>query len=155
MGVIAGPYTVTHNAVSLGTLIEEGFNIEFTAEKELVTADNLGASVQDGVHRGGQCFISFTMMEYDQAQVKLALWPYGAVGNFGQVGRLDSNIISQIVLTAVAGTPAAAEPATLTIPRAILAENFNVNLLFATRARKIPIRLRCLPDSSGVWFTFT
>lgn len=158
MGVIAGPYTSTHDAAAFG-FIENGFDLEFTADgKDLIVGDNLGGSIQDGVYRGGQCFISFTMMEYDIAEVKSMLWPYGVLGEHGQVGRLDSNLASVLVLTAVAGTPAALEPATLTANLAILAENFPVRLLLASRARRLPIRLRLYPfnDAGTIrWFKLT
>lgn len=155
MGVIAGPYTITHNAAPLG-FVEDGFDLEFSADgKDLITGDNLGGSVQDGVYRGGQCFISFTMMEYDIAQVRKVLWPYGTLGTVGQVGRLDTNLASALVLTNVTGTPAFGQPTSLTANLSILAENFPVRLLFATRARRMPIRLRLLPfDDAGTtrWF---
>jgi len=155
MGVIAGPYTSTHGGSAFG-FIEDGFDLEFSADsKDLITGDNKGGSVQDGVYRGGQCFIGFTMMEYDLAEVRAMLWPYGVLGELGQVGRLDSNLASALVLTNTAGTPAFGQPTSFTANLAILAENFPVRLLFASRARRMPIRLRLLPfDDAGTtrWF---
>lgn len=156
--VIAGPYTATLNAATIG-FIEDGFDLEQSADgKDLVTGDNLGGSVQDGVYRGGQAFISFTMMVANLAQVKATIWPYGVLGEHGQVGRLDSNLAVALVLTAVAGTPASLEPQTLTANLAILAENFPARRLFASRARRIPMRLRLYPfDDAGTirWFKET
>lgn len=155
MGVIAGPYISTHDGNDFG-FIEDGFDVEFSADgKDLITGDNLGGSVQDGVYRGGQCFVSFTMMEYDKAEVRAMLWPYGVLGEVGQVGRLDTNLAAALVLTNIAGTPAFGNPTSFTANKAILAENFPVRLLFASRARRMPIRLRLLPfDDSGTtrWF---
>jgi len=157
MTFIAGPYTATLNAMTIG-IIEDGFDLENTADgKDLITGDNLGGSVQDGVYRGGQAFCSFTLLEPDLTQVKAALWPYAAEGVVGQVGRLDTNIAVALVLTAVAGTTAATEPATLTADLAILAENFPIRRLMASRARRIPMRLRLYPflDSVIKWWNQT
>ena len=158
MGVIAGPFTATLDGNTIG-FVEDGFDLEQSADgKDLIVGDNLGGTVQDGVFRGGQAFISFTMMEADLAEVKATLWPYGVLGEHGQVGRLDTNLAVALVLTAVAGTPAATEPATLTANLAILAENFPVRQLFASRARRLPMRLRLYPfDDTGTirWYKLT
>lgn len=148
MAFVAGPYTATFAASSIGT-IEEGFDLETTPQKDLIAGSNLGTTVQDGAYLGGDVFISFTLMEPDLAAVASILWPYGSLGAIGQVGRLDSNIAAALVLTAVAGTTAADGIASLTASRAILAENFPVRLLFAPRARRVPIRMRLYPFGSA------
>lgn len=99
------------------------------------------------------------LIEYDAAGVATAMWPYNATKwTMGTVGRTDvgSSLVKQIVLTAVAGTPAAAAPATMTFPKSILREGFPIELLFAPDLREVPLQFRIYPDSTtGVFATET
>jgi len=51
-----------------------------------------------------------------------------------------------LVLTAMANTPAAASPATITFPYARVASNFPIRQLFASRLRRLPLRMQIYPD---------
>ena len=155
--VVAGPYTGTHNAASVG-LTEDGFRLRQSVSKQLIRSDAYGDSVIDSVYRGGDVFLTFSGIEYSSA---IAPWIiYGAgFGVMGQVGRLDqgSTIAFSSVLTAVAGTTAQSAPATLTATQSIIDENFNQELAFAARGRFVPLTMRCYPySSSGIrWFSTT
>lgn len=155
MTFIAGPYTATLGASTVG-IQEEGYRIEHSVFKRLITGDNFAQTPQDAVFRGMEVLVSYRLEEYDAAGAATAFWPYGASYlTMGQVGRLDSNVASQLILTATAGTTAAGSPATVTLPLCILAEGFPVDLLFAPDLRVIPIRQRAYPNSSGVFGTLT
>lgn len=150
MGFIAGPYVATFNAQAMGQTAE-GYRLSWEFFKRLITGDAFAEAPQDGVYRGAQMHLAATLIEYNAAAVAAAVWPYHAtMWTTGQVGRLDvgTSLIKQIVLTAVAGTPAATVPATLTIPKAILAEGFPVEILFAPDLREVPLRFRAYPDAS-------
>ena len=156
--IIAGPYTATWSAVSTGTT-EDGFRVRHQVSKLLITGDAHGDSVIDGVYRGGNVFISFTGLEYNSL---IAIFnPYGAIGIQGQVGRLDfgSSISKPMILTAVAGTTAVADPATLTASESIISENSASDIQYASRNRTVAIEMRCiLYDTGGAaigWFTTT
>ena len=174
MTFIAGPYSATaafaSTTADLGT-IEDGFELEGITYQELIRGDNLGDSVQDGVYRGQDIFLSATFLEWDKEVLHYLMNPYGGstgstLGEIGQVGRLATSLAVQIVLTPAAGTTAAAAtittglttPAipmdTLTLPKCILAENFPVRFNFAARLRKIPLRFRVFPVA-GVFFTWS
>jgi hypothetical protein len=164
MTFIAGPYTVTYNAVDLG-ISEDGIELEHITYADLVRGDNQGDSVQDGVYRGGDMFLSLTLIEWDKDALHAAMNPYGStvstLGEMGQVGRLMMNLAQQIVATPVAGTTAASAALTgpvamdtLTAAKCILAENFPVRFQMATRLRKVPLRFRILPVQ-GIWHTWT
>jgi hypothetical protein len=164
MTFIAGPYTATYNSalgggadLDLG-ITEDGFELEVTPFADLVRGDNLGESIQDGVYRGKDVYLNVVIQEWSKDGVMRAFNPFidtdalSDISEVGQVGRLLSNMAGVLILTAVAGTTAAATPATLTASRAIIAPGFPLKSLLATRLRKLPLRFLLLPytDSSDV-----
>ena len=172
MTFIAGAYTVEvdqsggSSDVSVGQ-IESGITLEWVTNKQLVSGDNQGDTPQDAVFQGKELFVSFTLMETELLRARLLYWPYatsssgatleGVYGTQGVIGRLDvgSTITQKITFTSTAGTTAAAAPATLIIPRAILAEDVPVRIKFGPVLRDVTLRLRAYPDASGVFFTTT
>lgn len=144
---IAGPYTATYKGLSLGQTAD-GFRVSHSFFKRLITGDAYGQTPQDDVFQGAEMFCSFRCIQYDAAAVRSAMWPYGSSHlTIGAVGRLSAqqSLSGSLVLTAIAGTPAATEPATLTFTKAILAEGFPVELLYAPDLREVPIRMRLYP----------
>lgn len=124
-------------------------------------SDAYGEAAIDAVYRGGDVHLQFDAMAY-KAGATTPFWPFGALGvmatTAAPVGRLASNMAQAMVLTAAANTPAAAAPATLTMSKALLAENNPARLLFNSMLRKVPIRLRAWPsETTGTvtWFTIT
>ena len=168
-GFIAGEYTCTYDGVTLGET-ESGFTLEVTYEYEQIIADNLGGSIQDGVYRGGQAYISATVMEPDKAAVLEAFTPHiGSAGvtDLGKIresgnpiGKLATSFSKALVLTVVANTPAsgAGGIATVTASKACLAPNMPLSALFTTNSRRIPFRFQLYPfTDTGVeyWFKVT
>tara|TARA_R100000152_G_C6779119_1_gene210423 strand:- start:1569 stop:2126 length:558 start_codon:yes stop_codon:yes gene_type:complete len=161
---ISGPYTGSWNGIYLG-VTEDGYELEHTFYSEPVRGDNLGDSIQDEVLRGQDVYVNYTLIEHNKGiaapsvgQANSSIhWPTGisgfnAVGANGQVGVIGdtlSEYASSLVLTAQASTPAAASPASITFPGAILARNFPIRVLYASRLRRIPIRMVCLPVAGG------
>jgi len=150
MSFIAGDYTVTYNDVDIG-VVEDGFELEFTQAYEDVRGDNLGDTLQDGIFRGYNATISAILLEANNAALRQAVWPfYTTAGNLtdwgviGTLGVLATSKAKALVLTKIAGNPAADAdcPKTLTASKAILARDFPVRLLFANRLRRIPIRFQ-------------
>lgn len=157
MSFIAGQYTVTYNGVTIGQL-ESGINIIQQSIVEPIRGDNLAESDQDFAYQGGNVFAELQSLEYNAIGVAAAFWPYGSLGVVGLPGRLGQDLAKALVLTAVAGTPAAATPATLTASKAILRPGQDLRLLFSPKLRKVPLVLQLLPYTSGgnnVWFTTT
>jgi hypothetical protein len=155
---IAGRYTGTYNAVDVG-LTEQGYRLRFQPRKQAINrTDAYGDTLLDNVYRGGNFSIQFVCQEYKAGSYTPA-WPYGALGVMGVIGRLDSDLAMAFVLTATASTPAALAPATLTASKAVLAEDSNVELLFNSELRQVPITLTVLPVDSGSgvikWYTST
>lgn len=158
---IAGHYSATYNAVGVG-YTETGFELEQTVKQEVSNeSDAFGESTIDWVYRGGDAFLTWDSKVY-KAGSTAPFWPWGALGVMATaaapIGRLASAVAQAMVLTATAGTPASATPATLTASKSLLAPNFSGRLLFNSKLRRVPVRLQLLPgETTGTvtWFTLT
>lgn len=155
VSAVSGPYTSTLGAVDLG-VTQDGFRLLMQVSKEAVRGDKYGDSIIDYVYRGGNVNLIARGIEY--TKMMNAFWPYGSLGVMGQAGRMDqaSSLTGSAVLTAVAGTPAASTPASLTGQQSTVDQNFRGDLEFASKLRSVPLGLSLLPYSSGgnvVWFT--
>lgn len=158
MGFIAGPYSFSYNSVDLGQT--DGLYLFHSFSNEPITGDSLGDTIQDGVYRGGNCFVGINLIEasLDVAGLIACIWPVHATfGTIGQVGRLakGSSLAKAIQLTAVTGTPAATKPAKINATYAIIRPGMEVAINLAPRLRRIPLVFQLLPyDDSGTtrWF---
>lgn len=145
-------------------LMKEGYKLSWQYAKKLLDeSDAYGEMVIDGIYRGiSNLFIEGVGLEY-KAGILNALNPYSAfapTGNSGispgTISVLDTDTAGILIMTAASSTPAAAAPTTLTATYAILAENFNIDLLFDSRLREVPFRFRIYPyNSSGIKFVTT
>jgi hypothetical protein len=161
---IAGRYTATYNALSLGQTAE-GIKLAFRFFKRKIMGDAGGETRQDSVYRGAEVTADMRLIEYNAAGAQAAFWPYSATFlDLGEIGRLDvaSNVAKQLIMTAVVGTTAAATPASITMPLVCLAEGFPVELLFAPDLREVPLKFDVYPgavvsagNSLGVFGTQT
>ena len=150
MSFIAGHYTATYNSQAMGQP-EKGFDLLFNEEAEEIIGSNFGAAYQDDVSRGVNMFLETSLLEYNAAAARSLFWPWSSdFLSYGVPGRLGSSFAKPLVLTAVAGTPAAATPATITLTKVKLANGYPVRLLFDAALRKVPLRLRVQPqDDNG------
>lgn len=128
-----------------------GFTLTSTMVAELVEGDIWGGSVADIVYRGGNMFLQWDAIAFAYASLA-PFWPWATLGTIGVVGRLGSVLGGSVVLVAAPGTTASNTPAigqasllALTAPNAILAEGQNMDLVFDSRLRRVPVRLRLLP----------
>ena len=152
MPFIAGGYTATWNSLALGQTAD-GYRLTHQVFKRLITGDTYAETPQDAVYRGAEVSLAFRLIEYDAAAVQTMKWPYNATKwTIGTVGTIDvgSSLVKSLVLTAVAGTTAATVPATITASKAILHENFPIEILLAPDLREVPMRLRLYP-TAGVF----
>jgi|SRR5947209_6447683 len=152
---IAGRYSGTYNAVDVG-ITEQGYELQQDAQEETIgETDAYGLSVIDWIYRGGNVFLQFDSMAYKAGSIT-PFWPYGALGVMGVIGRLASDLALPMVLTSTTGTPAASAPATLTATKSLLASNNPARLLYNSKLRHVPCRLRVLPADVGAgvikWF---
>lgn len=158
---IGGRYSCTYNAVDVG-ISEEGYRIFAALKEEVINeSDAFGGSLLDYFYRGGDWSIQAESKEYKAGSIS-PFWPWGALGQMtgsgAPIGRLASSVAKALVLTAVAGTPAATSPATVTAANAVLAPGQNGSLLFNSKLRRVPIFLAMLPYTSGgnvIWLVTT
>ena len=149
---VGGAYTGTLGGSALG-LTEQGFTLIFVPKAERIEeSDGYGLTLLDYFFRGVDVSTVFDGLEYKSGTITSA-WPWGSLGTMGVIARLASSIAGSMVLTAVAGTPAASSPASLTASRTIIEPGHNVNILFNSKLRKVPIRFVNLPSDSAIHFT--
>lgn len=158
IAITAGPYSATWDSTAIGQT-ENGFELSLGFSKEDVLGDLYGDSVIDSVYRGGNCTLRCTGLVW--ASIIAVRNPYGGdIGATGLIGRMDvgSGIAVSLVLTAVAGTTAAASPASLTAVHAIIDKESNDPIGMNNRARKVPVQFRLYPSTvtaTDRWFSVT
>jgi len=143
--LISGPYTATYDGASLGLFQGEGGLPTLTSvgkAKGIASTNLYGLSTIDSIHLGRDMFFDAILMEYGKG-IRV-LWPFGSDWlSLGMpVGTLKRALSKALVLTAVAGTPAAATPATLTMSKAILADDHQGKIVYGPEVRTIPLRLQ-------------
>lgn len=153
--LVVGAFTGALNSVALG-MTEEGYELQWEPKSDMINrSDVYGDTMIDFVHRGIDYFMQTEFKEYKAGPIAAAQ-PWAALGVLGTIGRLGSDVAVAMVLTATAGTTAAATPATLTANKAILAPNSNPRAQFNSRLRTLPVRMVLLPyDATGIKFFTT
>jgi hypothetical protein len=164
---IAGRYSMTYQAPSdsarSGGIQEKGYYLDWSYKKDVLDrTDQFGQGVKiESFLQGVNVHLSGVAKEQLSGVMKMINpfngWAGTGVSNFnmGVVGVQDSDNSGIVILTATAGTPAAASPATLTATLCILAEDFDVTLLFGPEHRTYPWRFSVLPYlASGTTYRY-
>ena len=151
--IIAGPYTGTYNSQAVGFTIE-GFRWGQEMLAEMIDKTDLFAkTIIDSIYQGMNARISYKSRVYDANNVA-PISPWGALGVVytaaAPIARSARAVAKAFVLTAVAATPAAAAPASLTANLSLLANGTNTELLFDSSAREIPVSLQLYPYEGAV-----
>ncbi len=159
--VVAGQYLVTWNGSSMGMFEGDAgcpALSQVEHEEPVNNTDRYGRTKIDGFYLGGDWFFDGSCIEWLRNTVR-AWWPFGANPmEMGTIARRRYDMSAPLLLTAIAGTPAANSPATITAAKALLAANFNTRLLFGPTLRKLPIRQELMPYKGGagaVWGTMS
>lgn len=153
-----GPYTATWSGDTLG-VTDGPIRLQQTLHGQPIRCDRYGQTVVGGIYLGKDVFVSMIVKEWSTTLSGILFHHGGGSAGFGDAGLIGrameettSGLADQLVLTAVSGTPAAAHgPATITAPRAVLAEGQNFEFLLGNVERNIPIIFRLMPaeTSSG------
>ena len=161
---VAGAYTATFAAVALGIMDDNGFELSFTPQgQDINDTDQFGMSLIEGIYRGANVRIRFRAKEWTTG-VQNLIHTFGAKATatpawkMGVIGRKYTDIAGVLILTATAGTPAAASPATFTASSALLSPNTNLSFLFTSKLREVAFEMILLPYTSTgdvVWATTT
>jgi hypothetical protein len=154
---VAGHYAATWNTVDIGTT-REGFRLLETFHAEMIVTDDYGDVPVDAIRRGVESRVQLDYSEYI-AIAKTADALYAQVGgqaNMGNskgkvglpmVNQTAESVTKVLVLTALAGTPAAAFAGgilTLTANDAIVISD--IETLLASRLRQGPCTFQLFPN---------
>lgn len=152
--IIAGAYTSTWNSVAtLFTM--NGFRLGVDWKSELINqSDIFGETLIDAIFRGADVQISWENRVYAAGSTG-PFWPWGG-GTMGKIftpaipiSYTARSLAQALVLTAVANTPAASSPTSLTASKALLSPQFRAELLFDSKARSVPISMQLYPYEGG------
>lgn len=160
MSFIAGRYFVKLGGTYIGQT--DGVNITYSFSEAAIRGDNLGDSWQDGVYRGGNCFVNLNLMRYSAPVAASLFWPMsGTFGQAGTIGVLGSSLAGVLTLEAAEDTPAelvgSGAPRIITANLAILTPGVPVEFDLTPSLRVVPLQLQLLPyidgdDSLPHWF---
>lgn len=144
-----GPYEVTYKGTTIG-LMEGPIRGQDQHIASPIRASLYGQTVIDWINQGAAHYVAFVVKEWD-AGAKAAMWQAGAaLGQVDEAGILMNTKAGALVLTAVAGTPAATEgPVTRTYPLAMLLPGHNLDVTFGPEERNVPIVMVALPEVSS------
>ena len=146
MAKIAGHYTATWNGSSIGSTAT-GFALHETHHKEDVHSDDYGDAPIDGIQQGTECEITLDFIDYDL--ILAAEYAQNTQGSANpNVGHTLTSLAQALVLTPVAGTPAASLVWTFT--KAIVISD--IETLLSAKLRQGPCRFKCYPVA-GVTYT--
>lgn len=159
MAFIAGPYNWTFGGQSLG-VVEDAPRFTARLDTIVVTGDNLGGTIQDVLHRGGNLYMDMVLQEYNAAGAPNAFWPNEppAVSGIDDVGVTQQSWIgcarttAQLIGTKVAGS--CAYPEVWTAPQAVLAPDYDISFLMGSRLRNVPISFLLIPTVVGGTMTY-
>jgi hypothetical protein len=160
-GYLAGKYGVSYGTaaaeVAMGDTELGSVQFEWNFLMEEIRGDSGGDVIQDCVYQGVNCYTNMVMLEYTNAAVQAALWPYGTFGSAGQavLGKTMSTYQKSLLLTALADTPAEASPATIQMPNSILAPGNEINFRMGVHLRKLPLRFQHFISADGTMFNMT
>jgi hypothetical protein len=174
-GAYVGTYKAPGGSAQPIGLTNEGYELQFTPQGESIeSSDIYGGALLDGVTRGHNASLKFTMKSFQRALTAGIIWQFTSNPLLLQsatypAGRIMSSLAGEVVLTGQANTPAAAVDATpysnnvfganrvLTASLCILAPGSSINFLLDTRLRQLTLGLVLLPYavSSNVVFGVT
>jgi hypothetical protein len=147
MGFVSGQFTSSFtpaggSAASIGQT-RRGFEVMESLHSTPIKTDEGGESVQDAINMGSSVQVRVDWVEY--AAVKAAMYAAHPQGSSRtNVGKLMSALSGQLVLTPLAGTPAAAATGAWTFYLCYVESD--INFLLGSGLREGPITFRCLPD---------
>jgi len=165
---VSGPYEwffgPVGTPITLG-VIEDAATIRWQTSDIEIIGDNLGDMIQGLISRGHNCFVDLVFQEPELPAVLEAMWPFiaannilpGVIGSAAGAGTTADSIgqvrrgagIAQLKGVAVSGGafPAATSttPEFIRANRATLAPNQNLQELFGSRQRVLPLSFLCLP----------
>lgn len=145
MPVVAGPYSATWNALSLGNTIQ-GFEKSYSMGARPIQFDAVGETPVDMLVNRMIMTVDFILAEADVAAISTITWPWHATrGRFPRSGTSLFTYAKPLVLTACDTI----NPLTITFFKTILAPDFQERIRYSHMERYIPIQLYVFPIKQG------
>lgn len=144
----SGPYSATWNGNDIG-LFEGPIRLQQNLIGLPVQASQWGQTVIDYIIQGAGYFGVVTVKEWTTA-AKAFMWPFGSTqGIVDEPGKLFSAYCQALVLTALAGTPAATYgPVTRTYNLVATLPGHNLDITCGPMERNVVVAVAVLPEPS-------
>lgn len=144
-----GPYQVTYKAQSVG-LMEGPIRHQQNVMGLPIRSSLWGQNIMDYIIQGGGVFAVIILKEWN-TNSKALMHPFDAShGIFPVSGMLMNPFTGALVLTALAGTPAATEgPVTRTYPLAGILPGHNLDIALGPVERNVPVVVCALPEQDS------
>lgn len=154
---ISGPYTSVWNALPLGTLNDDGYELSATyAGQEVSESDAYGLTLVEAIYRGMNWRARLRGLEFNKTGLLAILQEFGQSGAnttltpiLQNIGDRWSKYNQSLVLTAILGNPPTM-PQTVTALSAGFAPNSESAFLMTSKVRELPLELVLLPYSAAV-----
>jgi hypothetical protein len=148
---ISGPYVGTWQALPLGTLSDDGYEVSCTLQgQEVNETDAYGMTLVEGIWRGQNWRCRLRGLEWKTGLLSI-LQMFGQTGAAGSLTPILANIgdrwtkyCQSLVLTAILGNPPTT-PQTLTAVNAGFAPNTQSQFLKTSKVRELPLELVLIP----------
>jgi len=150
---ISGPYIGVWNALPLGTLSDDGYEISCgLAGQEVNETDAFGMTLTEAIFRGQNWRCRLRGLEWKSGLTAI-LQAFGTLGVLGDgnltplmvnIGDRWSKFNQTLLLTAILGSPPTV-PRTLTANSAGFAPNTQSLFIMTSKVRELPLELVLLP----------
>lgn len=154
----SGPYVGLFNALALGTQDDNGFNLGYTPQGQIIDAsDAYGMTFVEGIYRGGNWTLGLNGLEWQRTGLQNALQMFGNVtGGFSSltptlanVGQRLSTFAKTLLLTAILSNPPTT-PQTLTAETATLTPQSQTLFQMTSKMREMPLQFSLLPYATVI-----
>jgi hypothetical protein len=153
---VAGPYTGTYDALPLGTLSDDGYELSVTfAGQEINETDAYGLTLVEAIFRGMNWRARMRGLEW-KTGLLAALQQFGTGGGSGlnpamatgSIGSKWSLTCLPLILTSILGSPLT-PPATLTATLAGMAPGSQSLFNLTSKVRELPLEMVLLPYAAS------
>jgi hypothetical protein len=149
---VSGPYLGTWNALPLGTMNDDGFELGCTIQgQEVRESDAYGMTLVEAIYRGQNWRLRIRGLEWDKTGLLGILQMFGKSGaarsltpTLTAIGDRWTKFCQALVLTAILGDPPAF-PLSLTATNAGFSPNSQTLFNLTSKLREMPLELVLLP----------
>jgi hypothetical protein len=155
---VSGPYTGTWNALPLGVLSDDGYELVATCQgQEVNETDAYGLTLVEGIYRGHNWRMRTRGLEWNRTGQLALLQMFNPAATPGALGESLNPILSTVgqrwtffcqslILTSVLGAYPPSTPTTLTASNAGLAPNAQSGpMQFTSKVRELPLEMVLIP----------